>query len=155
MLDSGQSRALADPWLLNPAQVRPPTVPLDDDPVAPHRDADFKAWVGPFFMGPVNTRVVRRSAALLGYGPDFHYQEYLRFGSGALAAATAVGVSAGMNASQAALRLAPVRALARRHGPRAGAGPLGSQHGPRLVPVRTGGAWRWRHRGAGEVGGVG
>jgi short subunit dehydrogenase-like uncharacterized protein len=123
MLDSGQSRALADPWLLNPAQVRPPAVPLDDDPVAPHRDADFKAWVGPFFMGPVNTRVVRRSAALLGYGPDFHYQEYLRFGSGALAAATAVGVSAGMNASQAALRLAPVRALARRLAPAPGQGP--------------------------------
>ena len=123
MLDSGQSRALADPWLLNPAQVRPRPVPLDDDPVAPHRDADFKAWVGPFFMGPVNTRVVRRSAALLGYGPDFHYQEYLRFGSGALAAATAVGVSAGMNASQAALRLAPVRALARRLAPAPGQGP--------------------------------
>jgi short subunit dehydrogenase-like uncharacterized protein len=74
-------------------------------------------------MGPVNTRVVRRSAALLGYGPDFHYQEYLRFGSGALAAATAVGVSAGMNASQAALRLAPVRALARRMAPAPGQGP--------------------------------
>lgn len=46
--------------------------------MAPHHDADFKAWVGPFFSGPVNTRVVRRSAALLGYGPDFH-QEYLRW----------------------------------------------------------------------------
>ncbi|NTV86422.1 MAG: saccharopine dehydrogenase, partial [Burkholderiaceae bacterium] len=83
----------------------------------------FKAWVGPFFMGPVNTRIVRRSAALLGYGPDFHYQEYLRFGAGALAAVTAAGVSAGMNASQAALQLAPVRALARRLAPAPGEGP--------------------------------
>lgn len=123
MLDSGQADALADPWLLNPADTRPPAGPTDADPVAPHRDADFKAWVGPFFMGPVNTRVVRRSAALLDYGPGFHYQEYLRFGSGTAAALMAAGVSAGMGASQAALQLAPVRALARRLAPAPGEGP--------------------------------
>jgi len=121
--DTGQATALADPWLLNPAGARPSSGPDDLDPVAPHRDADFKAWVGPFFMGPVNTRVVRRSAALLGYGPDFHYQEYLRFGSGAAAALTAAGFSAGMSATQAALRFAPVRALARRLAPAPGEGP--------------------------------
>lgn len=121
--DTGQATTLADPWLLNPAGARPSSGPDDLDPVAPHRDADFKAWVGPFFMGPVNTRVVRRSAALLGYGPDFHYQEYLRFGSGAAAALTAAGFSAGMSATQAALRFAPVRALARRLAPAPGEGP--------------------------------
>ncbi len=121
--DTGQATALADPWLLNPAGARPSSGPDDLDPVAPHRDADFKAWVGPFFMGPVNTRVVRRSAALLGYGPDFHYQEYLRFGSGAGAALTAAGFSAGMSATQAALKFAPVRALARKLAPAPGEGP--------------------------------
>jgi short subunit dehydrogenase-like uncharacterized protein len=123
MLDAGQARLMADPFLLNPADARPAADAHDADPMAPHHDADFKAWVGPFFMGPVNTRIVRRSAALLGYGPDFHYQEYLRFGAGALAAVTAAGVSAGMNASQAALQLAPVRALARRLAPAPGEGP--------------------------------
>lgn len=126
LLDTGQAATLADPWLLNPPGVRPAPQPQDDDPQAPHRDPDFDAWVGPFFMGPVNTRVVRRSAALLGYGPDFHYQEYLRFGSGAVAALSAAGVSAGMGASQAALRFAPVRALARRLAPAPGEGP--SEH---------------------------
>ena len=121
--DTGQAAALADPWLLNPAGPRPPSGPDDLDPVTPHRDADFKAWVGPFFMGPVNTRVVRRSAALLGYGPDFHYQEYLRFGSGAAAALTAAGFSAGVSATQAALKFAPVRALARKLAPAPGEGP--------------------------------
>ena len=39
-------------------------------------------------MGPVNTRVVRRTAALLkargdaAYGANFKYQEYQRFGAG-------------------------------------------------------------------------
>jgi short subunit dehydrogenase-like uncharacterized protein len=123
MLDAGQTRLMADPYLLNPPDRRPAASPGDADPVAPHRDLVFQSWVGPFFMGPVNTRVVRRSAALLGYGPDFHYQEYLRFGAGALAAVTAAGVSAGMSASQAALQLAPVRALARRLAPAPGEGP--------------------------------
>ena len=123
MLDAGQETRLADPYLLNPAGSRPAASADDVDPVMPHRDTDFQAWVGPFFMGPVNTRVVRRSAALLGYGPDFQYQEYLRFGAGPLAAVTAAGVSAGMRASQSALQLAPVRALARRLAPAPGEGP--------------------------------
>ena len=123
MLDAGQTRLMADPYLLNPPAARPVAGPDDVDPMAPHHDIDFQAWLGPFFMGPVNTRVVRRSAALLNYGPDFHYQEYLRFGAGALAAVAAAGVSAGMSASQAALQLAPVRALARRLAPAPGEGP--------------------------------
>ncbi len=124
MLDEGQTRRMADPWLLSPSgDERPVPTPADQDPFSPVHDADFDCWLGPFFMGPVNTRVVRRSAALLGYGPQFHYQEYLRFGKGAGAALTAAGVSAGMMASQGALRLAPVRALARRFAPAPGEGP--------------------------------
>mgnify|MGYP007028594001 CR=1 FL=1 len=101
MLDAGQTRLMADPFLLNPPDARPAAGPDDADPVAPHRDADFKAWVGPFFMGPVNTRVVRRSAALLraadepAYAEDFSYQEYLRFGHGPAAALSAAGGGAG------------------------------------------------------------
>lgn len=128
MLDQGQTRLMTDPWLLNPPGERPAApAAQDEDPFSPHRDADFNAWLGPFFMGPVNTRVVRRSAALLGYGPQFHYQEYLRFGNGALAALTAAGVSVGMSASQGALRLSPVRALARRLAPAPGEGPSEAQ----------------------------
>ena len=123
MLDSGQSKALADPFLLNPVGQRPRRVARHADPIAPQRDSDFNAWVGPFFMGPVNTRVVRRSAALLGYGSDFHYQEYLRFGAGPVAALTAAGMSFGMGAGQAAMQFGPLRALAGRFAPAPGAGP--------------------------------
>ncbi len=89
----------------------------------PRLDPDLKAWLAPFVMGPVNTRVVRRSAALLGYGADFHYQEYLRVGPGALAGLAATSVSGGMQASRVAMGFAGVRALAARFAPKPGEGP--------------------------------
>jgi short subunit dehydrogenase-like uncharacterized protein len=123
MLDSGQAQAAADPFLLNPTGARPRRAADHADPLGPRRDGDFSAWLGPFFMASVNTRVVRRSAALLGYGPDFHYQEYLRLGRGPLAAVAAAGLSAGAAASTAALSWGSVRKLAKRLAPEPGAGP--------------------------------
>ncbi len=120
-----KARLLADPFVLNPkpAGVDPRA---HADPVLPYFDADFQAWLAPFVMGPVNTRVVRRSAALLGYGDNFHYQEHQRVGSGLVAGAGALTLSAGMAASQVALGLAPLRALARRIVPKPGEGPSAS-----------------------------
>ncbi|MBU6436061.1 MAG: saccharopine dehydrogenase NADP-binding domain-containing protein [Betaproteobacteria bacterium] len=129
LMEQGQGAALADPFLLNPAGTRPADASAHADPIGPHLDADFGAWQAPFFMGPVNTRVVRRSAALLqaagdaAYAPQFSYQEYLRFGAGALRGAAAAGFSAGLGATQLALRFAAPRALAKRLAPAPGAGP--------------------------------
>ena len=129
ILESGQASQVADPFLLNPAGTAPADVRRHADPVAPHRDADFDAWVGPFFMGPINTRVVRRSAALAKgtrqpiYGADFAYREYLRFGRGPVAALAAAGMSIGGAAGQSALRLDAVRRMARALAPAPGQGP--------------------------------
>ncbi len=129
-MNSGQIKLLADPFLLNPEGRRPQDTSTHADPVSAHRDADFNAWVGPFFMGPINTRVVRRSAALLSgrgkaklYAPDFHYQEYLRFGRGAAAAVAAAGMSVGMALGQEAMRFKPGRRLAQALAPAPGSGP--------------------------------
>lgn len=128
-VETGQDQLLADPFLLNPAGTVPRNTAEHVDPIAPHRDSDFNAWVGPFMMGPINTRVVRRTAALLGargdeaYGANFSYQEYLRFGRGPLAAAAAVGVSIGIGAGQAAIHFKPVRAIARAVAVAPGEGP--------------------------------
>lgn len=126
MLETGRRRELADPFLLNP----PGTVPADPlphaDPVAPHHDADFRAWLGPFFMGPINTRVVRRTVALSGespFAPDFRYQEYLRFGRGPGAALAAAGFAFGSLAGQGALAFGPLRWLAAALAPAPGEGP--------------------------------
>jgi short subunit dehydrogenase-like uncharacterized protein len=123
MLATGQGKAVADPFLLNPADQRPADTAHHADPAGPRFDADFSAWLGPFFMASINTRVVRRSAALLGYGPNFAYQEYLRLGRGPVAAVAAAALSAGAAVSQAALGLGPVRSLAARLAPAPGAGP--------------------------------
>lgn len=123
MLASGQADAMADPFLLNPEGTRPGVADLHKDPIGPLHDADFSAWLAPFMMGPINTRVVRRSAALLDYADGFAYQEYLRLGRGPAAALAATSLSAGSLASQAALRLAPLRSLAQKLAPPPGAGP--------------------------------
>ena len=129
MMESGQDRQVADLFLLNPTGSVPRNRAEHADPVAPHRDGDFDAWVGPFVMGPVNTRVVRRTAALMkargdaAYGAHFGYQEYLRFGRGPLAAAAAAGISMGMGMGQAAMRFKPGRALARAVAVAPGQGP--------------------------------
>jgi short subunit dehydrogenase-like uncharacterized protein len=114
---------VADPFLLNPEGVRPPNLRGHADPVAPHFDTDMHAWLGPFMMSPINTRVVRRSAALLGYGERFAYQEYLRFGKGPVAALAAAGLSAGSAASQKVLGWGLARRLAERMVPKPGEGP--------------------------------
>ncbi len=123
MLSAGQSAQMADPFLLNPKGKRPANAVDHADPIAPRHDSDFKAWLAPFMMSTINTRVVRRSAALLGYADGYVYQEYLRLGKGPVAALAATSISMGSFTSQAALRLSPVRLLAEKLAPAPGSGP--------------------------------
>ena len=82
--ESGQWDEVSKPFLLNPpGTYSPEDIQRNSDPEYPHYDEDVKTWVAPFFMGPVNTRVVRRSKALYEqwynpYGSEFTYQEYLK-----------------------------------------------------------------------------
>lgn len=70
------------PFLLNPrgqwSSLR--VTPLDKDHFLPFYHPVTKTWTNFFIMALVNTRVVRRSNALLGdaYGPNFHYNEYAK-----------------------------------------------------------------------------
>ena len=75
-------------------------------------DEDFGAWVGPFVMAGVNTRVVRRSNELLsarsaGYGENFRYDEGSVVGEGAkgFLGATAMSVGTGAFVGLAAIPL--------------------------------------------------
>jgi short subunit dehydrogenase-like uncharacterized protein len=127
---AGQQAQMAEPFLLNPPGSVPAQKAAHADPLGPHRDADFGgAWLAPFVMGPINTRVVRRSAALAqaagepAYALGFRYQEYLRTGRGAAAALLAAGMSVGLNSGPPALKFAPVRRFAAAFAPKPGEGP--------------------------------
>ena len=83
MQRGGGARRMRDLFLLNPEDRRPRSQSGHGDPVAPFYSSEAKSWAAPFFMGPINTRVVRRSHALLQgtergdlFADDFRYQEY-------------------------------------------------------------------------------
>ncbi|CAD7696843.1 unnamed protein product [Ostreobium quekettii] len=72
---SEMAKLLADPYHLDPPDGRRGSD--GPDALMPVYHKELRVWCGPFPMAPVNTRVVRRSNALLGhaYGDDFKYSE--------------------------------------------------------------------------------
>lgn len=80
--DRSVARLLNDPYTLNPAGER------DGPDERDQRDLRFNklagTWTAPFVMAGINTRVVRRSHALLGYpyGREFRYHEAMMTGAG-------------------------------------------------------------------------
>ena len=120
-------RIMSDPYAINPQGER--EGPDGPDRSAPAYDADLGQWTAPFMMAGINTRVVRRSAALLRdlYGPDFRYQEAMLTGTGAAGALKASGVAVGMNAGMTAMALGPVRRAVAPRLPAPGEGPSRQQ----------------------------
>ena len=119
-------RLLANPYALNPAG----TGGLDGpDRTTPSYDADFGAYVAPFVMAGINTRVVRRSNALqdFRYGREFRYDEATLTGTGALGFARAMALATGSAVGQAGASLGPLRRLLQRWVPKPGEGPSAEQ----------------------------
>ena len=79
-LDLGDD--LTDPFLLNPEDsYSNKQKQLSSDRVGIAKKSEINAWSGPFIMATANTRVVRRTEALLAlrqesYGADFTYLEH-------------------------------------------------------------------------------
>ncbi len=76
--DPNFDRVSADPYALCPEGERNgPDGPDRMMPVEVTWDSNLQAWTKPYFMGPMNSKVVRRSNAIMGYpyGRDFSYQE--------------------------------------------------------------------------------
>jgi short subunit dehydrogenase-like uncharacterized protein len=76
-------------------------------------------------MAAINTRIVRRTNALLGYayGRDFRYSEAMSFAPGPKGLLQAAAVTAGTAGMAAALVAPPLRKMVRRFLPAAGEGP--------------------------------
>ncbi|MFT4041904.1 MAG: saccharopine dehydrogenase NADP-binding domain-containing protein [Gordonia sp. (in: high G+C Gram-positive bacteria)] len=89
-------------------------------------DPSLKGTLAPFFMASHNTRVVRRSNALLdgAYGQDFHYAETMAVGNvRGLSTVIAGAVGVGTGAFLGAMSFAPTRAALDRLLPKPGQGP--------------------------------
>jgi short subunit dehydrogenase-like uncharacterized protein len=130
--DPEARRLMNDPYTLTPDRAAEPELGGQPDlrwrrgrEVAPELDG---YWVGPFVMAAANTRIVRRSNALLdyAYGRRFEYAEQMSMGR-SFAAPVAAAMGAGANAATMGLgsryfnRLP--QALIERIVPKPGTGP--------------------------------
>jgi saccharopine dehydrogenase (NAD+, L-lysine-forming) len=99
--DPEARRAMSDPYTLSTDRAAEPELGHQSDTpwrrgrdIAPELDG---IWTGAFVMGATNSRIVRRSNALLdwAYGRSFRYSENMSVGSSAVApVAAALGTAA-------------------------------------------------------------
>jgi short subunit dehydrogenase-like uncharacterized protein len=115
-------KVLGNPYGLNPKGVRGPD---KGDQAGVRFDKDFDMWTGPFMMANINTRIVRRSHALMGlpWGEDFRYSEVMSTGKGAKGWSRAVSVAGGMVALIGGVALPFIRPLLEKRLPSPGEGP--------------------------------
>ena len=130
--DPDLRRDLADPYTLSTDRGAEPE--LGRQPDMPWRRGSQIApelagiWTGGFMMAPINTRIVRRSNALLdwAYGRRFRYSEHMSLGSSPLAPIASAVMSGVGNATNGLggryFRMLP-RRLVDRVAPKPGSGP--------------------------------
>jgi short subunit dehydrogenase-like uncharacterized protein len=125
--DPSIKRVMREPYSLNPeGQRQGPDRPEKMMAGQVKYDEDFKVWTMPWFMSPINTKIVRRSNALLGYlyGEDFRYKEAILVGSGPVGWVIATIGALGVGGFMVALGLPPTRWFLRKFVlPKPGQGP--------------------------------
>src|SRR6218665_166818 len=122
--DPSIRKVLGNPHALDPEPRR--GRPEERDQMGLRYSEELGRWTAPFFMASVNTRVVRRSNALLGHpwGKDFLYSEVASVAPGVKGLLTAAGMTAGFGAFFAAASVPAVRRqLEKRVLPAPGEGP--------------------------------
>src|SRR6202521_1961065 len=107
-------KELADPYSLCPAGSAPNVRQPDVRSAA--FDVDFGAWVAPFVMSGINTRIVQRTNALSeqAYGADFTYDEAMPMGRGLKGRLPPAAVAAGLAVFMFAGATRPARAALER-----------------------------------------
>lgn len=121
--DTAVMTILNDPYSLNPAGG---SRGLDGpEKTHPEFDPDFACWITPFLMAAINTKVVRRSNALLDfvYGHDFRYDEGTLIAFGRLGFPIAALAAGGAALFTSATRAKRLRDLLARVLPEPGEGP--------------------------------
>ena len=122
--DPALRRELADPYSLCPAGGAPKV--RQPDIRSAEFDVDFGAWVAPFVMSGINTRIVHRTNALSerAYGANFTYDEAMLMGRGLKGRFAATAMTAGLSGFMLAAAIRPARAVLERFVlPKPGEGP--------------------------------
>jgi len=128
--DPAARRLAVDPYTLSPVRAAEPELGRQSDGSlrrAAGIDRSLSGWTAGFFMGPYNTRIVRRSNAIrdFAYGREFRYSEVMSLGRTPFALVPAAVLAGGLTAGVALsplLRFVPHSLLARLS-PRPGTGP--------------------------------
>lgn len=133
--DKNIRRLLANPYALNPDPSDKGFDKLDQS-TAKYSE-QLGMWTAPFVMAGVNTRVVRRTNALLDYvwGKDFSYSECVATRNGVLGFAVASSIAAGFAAFGAVALTGPGRKLLAMLLPSQGRGPKVDPNDPGLYVI--------------------
>ncbi len=125
--DPSIGRAMREPYYLAPEGHRQgPDEPDDMKSTKVEYDEDLQIWTKPFFMGPMNSKIVRRTNALLGYpyGEDFRYDEARGVADGLSGRIKAKAGALGYVTFLAAVASPPTRSLLKKYVlPGSGEGP--------------------------------
>ena len=118
-------KLLGDPYALSPDRDAEPDLGDEADLRGVEHSDEFGTWLGPFIMARINTRVVRRSNALLdwAYGRRFKYRETMAMGDGPMGMARGLAVAGGVGGLAVGLALPPTRFVLDRVLPDPGEGP--------------------------------
>jgi len=124
--DRDVRRLLGDPHGFDPVRGKRTTDPFEQDQRSVRWDPDIERWTAPFLMATVNTRVVRRSSALVPghYGESFRYREAMSLMRGPKGFVAASAITAALGGFAAVLAFEPTRDLVtKRFLPKPGEGP--------------------------------
>src|ERR1700761_1161717 len=111
--DPALRRKAGDPYALSPHRAAEPDLGRQRDLMRVRNDETLGMWTGPFLMASINSRVVRRSNALLdwAYGRRFRYREVSGYGPGRAGMMRATTVTSALGALTAALAYPRTRKL--------------------------------------------
>jgi short subunit dehydrogenase-like uncharacterized protein len=123
--DRSLMKVMGDPYALSPERSAEPDLGDESDSMKPERMDELGGWMAPFIMARINTRVIRRSNALLGhaYGKRFRYREVMYAGDGVAGQARAAAIAGGLMGLAGGLALPPTRFVLDRVLPDPGEGP--------------------------------
>ena len=129
-------KVMGDPYGLDPRPRRGGPDGSDAKGIAYERR--LRRWTAPFLMAPINTRIVRRSNAVLEYpyGERFRYTERMSVGGGAKGMATAAAIAGGIGGFLVASQVPAVRGWLEKKLPKAGEGPSASAREAGFFVVR-------------------